>query len=82
MKAARFLLACAAVSLLAACSADPVAPIRDANTPSDGVAPPSTRSNDGSTTTCSGSLTLVTKADGTVGLECVAAENKQGGSGG
>jgi len=81
MKAARFLLACAAVSLLAACSADPVAPIRDANTPSDGVAPPSTRSNDGSTTTCSGSLTLVTRADGTVGFECVA-ENKQTGSGG
>jgi len=81
MKAARFLLACAAVSLLAACSADPVAPIRDDSTPTDGVAPPSTRSNDGSTTTCSGSLTLVTKADGTVGVECVL-ENKQGGSGG
>jgi hypothetical protein len=70
MKAARFLLACAAVSLLAACSANPVAPNRD-ESPADGVAPPSTRSNEGSTTTCTGTLTLVTKPDGTVGFECV-----------
>jgi len=80
MKAARFLLACAAVSLLAACSANPVAPSRD-DTPTDGVAPPSTRSNNGATTTCSGTVQLVTKPDGTVSTECVV-ESKQSGSGG
>jgi len=80
MKAARFFLACAAVSLLAACSANPVAPSRD-DAPTDGVAPPSTRSNDGATATCAGTVQLVTKADGSVGVECVV-ESKQSGSGG
>jgi hypothetical protein len=80
MKAARFLLACAAVSLLAACSANPVAPSRD-DQPTDGVAPPSTRSNSGSTTaTCSGTVQFVTKPDGTVTTECVV--ERQHGSGG
>ncbi len=80
MKAARFFVACAAVSLLAACSANPVAPSRD-NQTTDGVAPPSTRSNSGATTTCSGTIQLVTKPDGTVSSECVV-EARQGGSGG
>lgn len=77
MKAARFLLACAAVSLLAACSANPVAPSRD-DQPTDGVAPPSTRSNN-VTATCAGTIQLVTKPDGTVSTECVTRQSGSGG---
>ncbi|HEU4452924.1 MAG TPA: hypothetical protein VFR81_07680 [Longimicrobium sp.] len=76
MKSARILLACAAVSVLAACSADPVAPTRD---DTDGIAPPSTRSNN--TATCAGTIKIVTNADGSLSYECVV-ESKQTGSGG
>ena len=75
MKSARILLACAAVSVLAACSADPVAPTRD---DTDGIAPPSTRSNN--TATCAGTIKVVTNADGSLSYECVV--ERQSGSGG
>lgn len=76
MNSARYFLACAAVSVLAACSADPVAPTRD----EADIAPPSPRSNETSTN-CTGTLTTVTNPDGSVSVVCVV-DGRQHGSGG
>jgi len=87
MRSARFFLACAAVSLLAACGTDPVAPAApeaphaprldtSSGTPDGG------QTNSTSTSGCSGTVQVVTNPDGSTTLQCVVDENKQNGSGG
>ena len=77
MRSARFFLACAVVSVLAACGTDPVAPE---------LTTPGARSNDETTTsstlTCSGTLVTKTLSDGSTVTECVVEGSKQLGSGG
>jgi len=73
MRSARFFLACAVVSVLAACGTDPVAPSIEAapGTPRSEVAP----------TQCAGYVVIRTMPDGSTTTECVI-DGKQTGSGG
>ncbi|HEX8692612.1 MAG TPA: hypothetical protein VF746_09350 [Longimicrobium sp.] len=85
MRSARLLLACAAVSVLAACGTDPItAPVAPQGPRFDtGTTAPSDTSHTSGlpgSSECSGSLMLVTQSDGSVTLECVQAE-KQNGTG-
>jgi len=85
MRFARLLLACAAVSVLAACGTDPLtAPVAPQGPRFDtGTTTPSDTSQINGlpgTSTCSGTLMLVTQPDGSTTLECVSAE-KQNGAG-
>lgn len=85
MRSARFFLACAVVSVLAACGTDPVAPAVEAprfdTTPIEGT-PPEGPSTSTATSECSGTVTTVTYADGTIGIQCVVETTRQHGSGG
>ena len=86
MRSARLFLACAVVSVLAACGTDPItAPAAPQGPRFDtGVTSPSDSSQTSGllgTSECSGTLMLVTQPDGTVTLECVTDESKQTGSG-
>lgn len=74
MRSARFFLACAVVSVLAACGTDPLAPAAEA-------APETSRPNAVLSSQCAGTVVTRTLSDGTTTTECVV-EGKQGGSGG
>jgi len=78
MRSARFFLACAVVSVLAACGTDPVAP--ELTTP--GTIRHDETTSTSSTLTCSGTLVTKTLSDGTTVTECWVAGSKQWGSGG
>lgn len=86
MRSARLLLACAAVSVLAACDTDPItAPVApqgprfntETTTPGD----TSQTSGFSGSSECSGTLMLVTQPDGSVTMECVSDEKQQGSAG-
>jgi hypothetical protein len=86
MRFARLFLACAAVSVLAACGTDPLtAPVAPQGPHFDTgtTAPSDTSQINGhpGTSECSGSMMLVTQSDGSVSLECVSAEKQQGSAG-
>jgi hypothetical protein len=86
MRSARLLLACAAVSVLAACGTDPItAPIAPQGPHFDTgtTAPSNTSQTSGlpGSSQCSGTLMMVTQPDGSVTMECVEDEKQQGSAG-
>ena len=89
MKTARFLLACVAASLLAACGADgitaPATPAASARPHFDEDVGPGTGGDDSVDTSGSGPTdcipVLVVNADGSVGMRCQVNATSQFGSG-
>lgn len=76
MRSARFFLACAVVSVLAACGTDPVAPAAPEH-----AAPVVPRVENATLLQCAGTWVTRTLPDGTVTTECVL-DGRQTGSGG
>lgn len=78
MRSARFFLACAVVSVLAACGTDPLAPAVE-TTNSEVVTPSSQGPKTSVAPDCAGTIQAVTLADGTVTYQCVLRQHGSGG---
>jgi hypothetical protein len=78
MRSARFFLACAVLSVLAACGIDPVAPTVETTgsevTPSSQGPKTNTAAIE-----CAGSIQAVTLSDGSVTYQCVLRQSGSGG---
>jgi hypothetical protein len=78
MRSARFFLACALLSVLAACGTDPVAPTVEVTGSEATPSEQGPRTNTAAAE-CAGTIQAVTLSDGSVSYQCII---RQGGSGG